>query len=621
MRVTRNRRSGTRFDNTHNYFRSLAFVSTRVKRLLFLFAFGLAPSAAFAQVEGTDEGAAVMMDGWVDAYDANAIADAYSGDSTLNHGYKRTPILFDNYTDENWNASGITARRKYPKLRERSTAIDNVPDLNNLVSSGEYPLPDPNSLVQSLSTDDEITRSTMAVYQPLHRIKQGVAENAKKRDNYLNLFGTLRGVANLTLSYLDKTIAAGLATTESQVNQETQNLLLKQISWTNSRIANPQRSQIYVDADEKVQVCLNTLGASGPQPGPQMLLDRFSDFDPSNCLAECGVMPPDASLRYGWCVCCVQQGSHASITPAVDGITGLNHPKQWSLVDRYFHGVKAVQASPGVDQILDFAKFIKEMYGDVVVDKNGYHFRWPEFSISDKIRAIRDGCLCPTGCSVVPGQPSAGQPCSPPLPTTSTLVCPFTGMTSSFGVKRAMIHVLRMKDAPWDTMTDDEKRSWVEASMGTMVTPAVKKAALMLQDGTEEPLECNEDPEGKLARWLLNFSDASAVSAFEKLHYRTKALLANHDVLNLRMTPNDRRMFWTMIERVDRFIDMAKADTASDRAAVQAITDATISRDRRKQADMAAAVAANVASQNMSEAIAGTARFGDFTDICTGTTC
>ena len=370
---------------------------------------------------------------------------------------------------------------------------------------------------------------------------------------------------------------------------------------------------------------MNTFTGGGAPVGPQMLVGRFSDFSPANCLTECGVMPPDNELRYGWCVCCAQHPAHAGITPAVDGITGSIPPKKWSLVDRYFHGVKAIQPTLGAPEVVNFATFIKEMYGDVVVDKNGYHFVWPEFSISDKIRALRDGCMCTSGCSTTMGTRSTGQPCDPPhsdvSPSGATLICPFTGMSSSFGVKRGLIHVLSMKDAPWDTFTDDEKRTWVEASMGTLITPAIKKAALMLQDGTEEPLECSEAPSGKLSRWILNFADASAVSAFEKLHYRTKALLANHDVLNLRMTPNDRRMFWTMVERVDRFIDMAKADTASDRAAVQAVTDITISRDRRKQADMAAAIAANVASQNMSEAIAGTARFGDFTDICTGTTC
>ncbi len=577
----------------------------------------LLPATVFAQVEGTDEGAAVMMDDWVQEYNASALGDAYGGDSTLNHGYKRTPILFDN-CDE----LGTDCRRVYPKLHQdqQLATLTGVPTAKALIANGEMPVPDTRSAVQSVSTDDEITRSSMAVYHPLFQIKKGVAENVKKRDDYLDLFKTIRGVANLTLSYLDKTVAAGLATTESQVNQETQNLLLKQISWTNSRLANPQRSQIYVDADEKLQACLNTPNA---QNGPIMMQGRFSDLDPSNCVQECGVLPTDATLRYGWCVCCVQHPDHATISAAVDGITGSTPPDKWSLVDRYFHGVKAIQGGQGMQEMLDFAKFIKEMYGDIIVDKNGYHFVWPKFGVADKVRAIRDGCMCVSSCGAPSfGSPSSGQSCAPPNKGSGGgLLCPFTGMQTSFGIKEAVKHVLRMKDAPWDSMNADEHRVWVEASAGTLMTPAIKKAALMLQDGTEEPLGCNEEPEGKLSRWLLNFADASAVSAFEKLHYRSKALLANHDVLNLRMTPNDRRMFWTMIDRVDRFIQMAKADTSSDRAAVQAVTDATISRDRRKQADMAAAVAANVASQNMSEAIAGTARFGDFTDICTGTTC
>lgn len=588
----------------------LLYFSRRYSTLLVLLCLPVA-SAAQSNIEGTDKGAQIMMEDWVQSFGANALGDAYGGDSTLNHGYKATPILFDYKS------------RKYPKLREENYGQwigDNVPNLQALVAAGEIPQPDPRSQVQSVSTDDEITRATMAVYQPLRKIKLGVAENEKKRDDYLDLFKTIRGVATLTLSYLDKTVAAGLATTEAQVNQETHSLLLKQISWTNSRIANPHRSQLYVDADEKMQACLNTPNANS---GPVMTQGRFSDLDPSNCATECGTLPTDENLRYGWCVCCVQQAAHATISSGVEGINGSQPPTKWSLVDRYFHGVKAIQTTNGSQEIIKFATFIKEMYGDIVVDKNGYHFIWPKFTVSDKIRALRDGCMCTTNCvPTVAGQKSNGQACSPPhKPNYQSITCPFTGMATSFGIKEGMVHVLRMKDAPWDTFTDHEKRAWIEASAGTLVTPAIKKSALMLQDGTEEPLECSEDPEGRLSRWLQNFADASAASAFEKLHKRTKVLLANHDVLNLRMTPNDRRMFWTLIERVDRTIDMAKADTASDRAAVQAITEATIARDRRKQADMAAAVAANVASQNMSEAIAGTARFGDFTDICTGTSC
>ena len=311
---------------THGQDRAVSF---SVGKLPFLFALIPAvmflPTTSIAQqtIEGTDKGAQIMMEDWVQSFGANALGDAYGGDSTLNHGYKATPILFD------YNV------RKYPKLREEQYGQwinDGVPNLQNLAGAGEMPQPDTRSQVQSISTDDEITRSTMAVYQPLRKIKFAIAESEKERDDYLDLFKTLRGVANLTLSYLDKTVAAGLATTESQVNQQSQNQLLKQISWTNSRIANPQRSQIYVDADEKVQACLNTPNVNN---GPVMQQGRFADLNPANCTTECGPLPTDETLRYGWCVCCVQQPVHATISSGVEGITGSTPPTKWSLVDRY----------------------------------------------------------------------------------------------------------------------------------------------------------------------------------------------------------------------------------------------------------------------------------------------
>ncbi|MCB0346958.1 MAG: hypothetical protein KDD66_17700, partial [Bdellovibrionales bacterium] len=141
----------------HSHTQSIRDFLTPVVCALALFLLPPYTETAYpAPIEGTDEGASVMMDDWVKMYDANALADAYGGDSTLNHGYKRTPILFDN-CDE----SGSNCRRKYPKLRNDTGGLTNdVPDLRNIISDGEFSSPDPRSQIQSLSTDDEITRAT-----------------------------------------------------------------------------------------------------------------------------------------------------------------------------------------------------------------------------------------------------------------------------------------------------------------------------------------------------------------------------------------------------------------------------------------------------------------------------
>lgn len=163
--------------------------------------------------------------------------EMFKGWTMLYKGYGRSPILF--------NQIDGGRDRKYPELAFRK----------------DDPVSSENSLkVLNLGVDDELSKATMAVYQPLHQMADEFSMDKRATDQHFALFNTIRGIAVLTLSYLDKTVAAGLATTQQQVDEHVTQSLLKQIAWTSSRLANPNKSQLYVDTDEKVEACMFTEG-------------------------------------------------------------------------------------------------------------------------------------------------------------------------------------------------------------------------------------------------------------------------------------------------------------------------------------------------------------------------
>jgi hypothetical protein len=76
------------------------------------------------------------------------------------------------------------------------------------------------------------------------------------RDNYLNSALTVRGIAVMTMGFLDKTVGAGLTAVQQQADQNTVQQLLKQVAWSESKLANMDRARVYRDTDEKLEACL-----------------------------------------------------------------------------------------------------------------------------------------------------------------------------------------------------------------------------------------------------------------------------------------------------------------------------------------------------------------------------
>ncbi len=243
----------------------------------------------------------------------NDLLNAFEGWNHAYHGFTRSPVIFDPLRDE-------ARKRMYPQLVSK-TGLKDIIDV---------------------SADDEIVKTNMSIYQPLLKLHKAFAEDEIARDAHLNLFSTIRGVAELTLVYLDKTVAAGLATVEQQANQDAIQHLLKQISWTNSQAVSQQRNQLYVDTDEKIEACMASLMGQG----------RFTSFTDDSCQICVGdgqgASPPEAGTpqRFRYCVCCAEVSAtvNASVEgTAQSGLSGqgdVDRTNKWSLVERVFWGLK-----------------------------------------------------------------------------------------------------------------------------------------------------------------------------------------------------------------------------------------------------------------------------------------
>lgn len=251
--------------------------------------------------------------------------------------------------------------------------------------------------------DDEIDKSQLITFQSIPTIQKGFADNTKARDDHLNLFATVRGVAISTLSYLDKTVAAALATTQQQVDQDATHQLLKQISWTSAQIANPDREELFQDINEKFEACMWIMGRNEESTEGTMDTGTLPDYLKHVSLSYCkqsdnecrnaysrekpetyeqGENQSDYPWAYHYCVCCAERDVSINNSPGFkselskSGKTS-NSPAEndgWSLADRLFIGTRLPDNLLGIEtrrnatvNIISFAQLWRSIYGDYLL--------------------------------------------------------------------------------------------------------------------------------------------------------------------------------------------------------------------------------------------------------------
>jgi len=525
--------------------------------------------------------------------------DMFRGWSQLYKGYDRTPILFDD--------------TKYGRTRgqARASFLQNTPG-NRFTPEEQKQMRETSLKVFNLGVDDELKKTSMTIYQPLHLLASDFAEDQMERDRNLDLFKTFRGTAIMTLSYLDKTVAAGIATTQAQVDAHTTNQLLKQLNWTSTKLANPSRAPLYQDVDEKVEVCLR-FGSNKAWPETGRV-----PFSPTQvCALECrdpkygipnGVGSGGA---YDYCVCCGEVVAalnrtyrDGSFNPA-DKNVGNN--AGFSLVDKIFIGTEGPKGDippKQRDLYRDNIANFRELYGDILLSPcNSYsyqgsggdeqtdaqtckagtdkiEFRFPELSVADKVKLFRDGLPNPEACADRSGSG-----------------CPIVGLPIKEGICPA-IHKIMVNWPPSSNEVEQNelRELWLQASLGRLLTgDDINNMFIMaqLEPGELKGIGFNQSVRRmndagwnkvstRFKRYLNVFCDSMAVSAFKKYHYRMMSITEDQLRINQKATDYDKGKLRDLMARVSTQIELAERDLESSSVSDRMLAGLDTEADRER---------------------------------------
>ncbi|MDX1402585.1 MAG: hypothetical protein R3245_11740, partial [Kiloniellales bacterium] len=448
----------------------------------------------------------------------NALSVAFDGWSAMFDGYRRSPILFDplsSQTGGEGEKGGAKGKgggdsgnpelsRKYPELMY-------PPDNGKAGGGCSYCGQIGRSVAAiNIAVDDEIYKTTMAMYQPLRWMERDFAESKIARDDHLGLFETVQGVATLTLSYLDKTVAAGLASLQQRADMNTNNHLLKQIAWSTRRISEPQREHAYIDTDEKVEACLQELaatsfvmdeegakggdeytgersdervrfsakagGKNAKSGGKQEIIDACKPYcgEYEDSQGEKGGEKNGGGGAYAFCICCAERSTafNLGMIKAKSGKKAEGEEQEekgdyFSLVDRLFYGKNEPSYQLGGDPNASEAKlkymkkvvdYFRLFYGDIEVGRvdqenwiqlgQDYITPWPSSQTSQR----------------APKNPTIGYRFRPPGSSVAQrvnlfrhaecaqedefLACPITGIKIKYGICPALKTIIECLHQP-----------------------------------------------------------------------------------------------------------------------------------------------------------------------------
>jgi len=522
-------------------------------------------------------------------------------------GYRNTPLLFD--------PSGGAPIRQYPKFDRNFRQV-----------------------VQ-LNADDEIVKSSLPVFVSKEVISGGFTLDEKSLNRYLGLSGTIRGIGILTLSYLDKTVAAGLSTVQQQADQAVTHELLKQISWTSSKLANPQREQLYSDVDEKFEACM--LAYQVEQSGAEMTRDiklgalgylEEGDKNVNLLCPECEELI-GATNQYAYCVCCAERAPlvNTSTTFEKDG-EELERWPRWSLAERLIAGSRMILKEEGAGGrqteedktkfVAQFISYYQNIYGDVVFQNRPAEMEGgggivpsptvvstylpPAYDVVDYIAQMRNNHLCQeNGCS--------GEVCTV---GTEILSCPFSVYELSWGICPALRCLIDSsycknlegypEDGPFypftqeDTVNRAALQLWAEASLGMPLSARdidILRQRNLLDSRRKE-------------RWINAFCDASAVAAFRRLHNRMKSVVRNHATLNQSVSERDKAIALRLLDRIDRQLSGAESDVNAGGRAEVMLAALNVQYERLAIAEQSTAQAALEAHHMMSQRLNDIHHFG-----------
>jgi hypothetical protein len=497
----------------------------------------------------------------------------FNGWSELYEGYNQPPNLFD--------PKNPNTERQYPELASK----DSIEEANSKAGNNGRKRSSLES--ENLGVDDEVYKSSMAIFRPLRQLKEEDAESETFRDDYLDRFQTMLGVSQSTLSFLDKTVAAALTSSDAIINQNTTQHMIKQIAWATNKMANPNRSHVFLDTEEKLSACLKGNGKSED--------DRIQL---ANCDGDDKCGKADKGV-YSYCVCCAELSTKINST-IKDGDEG-----EFRVSERIFFGAKGPEGDKA-DYMKEVVEAFREVYGDIIVegkdDTDGVittRYEYPRLSLPMKINAIRDGCSEGGTC-----QGNANGQCTDPKINDGTFVCPITGVKVKNGIYKSLVSLIRAFPFGEDQINavfgsvggsgnTNFENAWIEASVGRMVTAADIARIRALGDISEDLSSKSDwEPEGRLRRFLNAFADSSALSAFKRFHVRMQSVVYDHMQLSQKATPDDKQRILDLLGRVTANFALAEEDARADYQVEAALQGASIESSKKQERNMAATVEA-----------------------------
>ena len=466
----------------------------------------------------------------------------------------------------------------------------------------------------SIGVDDEFLKTAIATYQPIRRLHKDFLEDENSKQDYLDQAKSLRGVTLMAMGFLDKSLGSSLYATQQQADQSTIQHLLKQISWTTNKLANPDRSQGYKDTDEKLEACLEVAIGIGfaikkvdVDEGAPITRTR-AYFD---CPQQCGEPPKQkdnyegtgsknlkaGNGSYAYCVCCAE--SVDTMNRLADGPRtpqeldpSITSKELWTLAERAFFGVTTDQqlVAPTKLALIESLKMFKRIYGDIVMKsepgesrKKNFHYTYqtPAWSPHTLTALYKNRCW----------NDGSGEPKSD-LHRQGT--CQGSEDISSFGIRYGICPSLIKILGVWDRIKDgsyaggglgDFPKWWAEASSGHELNGRQIDQFLTLNGSTRSKI-AKEDINLVTARVIEAFCDSSSIAALARLHARFKAHVMDFMILNQTVTAQEKSYLMALMDRYTQYISLAEVDTSA-RYSVEALLNGTsMNYDRLQMANM-----------------------------------
>ncbi len=515
-------------------------------------------------------------------------------------------ILNDTYDAKNGTLQAVL---------EQSELRPSIPKILGYQTYGTLPAP------SEMGVDDEILKTSMAMYQPIHRLQLDFLNDKQARDRYLAQGLTTRGVLLLAMGFLDLTLGSGLKDGQQQTDMNATQELLQQVNWSLERLASPDRAQVFKDTDEKLEACLEiAINQNVAKEQITGLTRKRVNFtcDKNKCGDKPSGSDPYATYNtsnpeemgngsYAYCVCCATSetklnglGEDNSVTP--QGINGAD-ANTWSLVDRAFYGVsKQDQRTRGQsgDALKEFVDIFKDLFGDYLLKEEtdggekfiSSRYATPQVSIQKFVALHKNRCHNTGGF-----EPKSD------LSGSSSADCQLKD-EDRFGIKYGICPSIMKIAAKWDQTLEGNPdgefpRYMAEASMGQPIYGAVMDSIMTMVSNSTNKIEENKESL-KVASTIEAFCNTSAVSAVVRHIAFYKNIVNDVLVYNTVISQRDKALVGQLIDRYFEAVRLADLDEQSKFRAYAITQGLNMNRDRQNLQALSSA------SQAQSNLIANT---------------